>query len=194
LAKYCPGCGRSMPDDGNNCPYCGKLVAMHEGIKVQTPQGASKKDNSKLIVIIIVVILVLAIVITVAIAATVYVYVSGMTGPMDGIQRTPNLAIRVSSDSGNNATMFINHVDADDVDVLWSDITFTIYDKTDSNSLDENIDFTVDISDSNIGLVDVSDYVKFSGIGVEFQEYHEYRLSLIYVGTGELISVYSWEQ
>ena len=76
MVRYCPSCGRSVPNDARLCAYCGKMIPIHEApiIAEQEP----KKDK---LVLIIVLVLVIAIVSTIAIAATVYVYVSGMLGP-----------------------------------------------------------------------------------------------------------------
>ena len=73
MARYCSSCGRSIPLDAKICPYCGKAVALHEGII--TPEPEQKKDKTALIIVVVVVLL---LVVPIAIAATVYVYVSGM--------------------------------------------------------------------------------------------------------------------
>ncbi len=104
LAKYCPSCGRSMPEDGNVCPYCGKAVAKHEGIMISSPQGEKKKDNKGLIIAVVVIFL---LIVPIAIAATVYVYVSGMVGPeMSDYSTTPDIAFAL--DNSNNKIKIIS--------------------------------------------------------------------------------------
>ncbi len=73
MARYCTSCGRSIPNDARVCPYCGKNMALHEGLMI--PEQEQKKDKT---VLIIVAVLIVLIVVPIAIAATVYVYVSGM--------------------------------------------------------------------------------------------------------------------
>lgn len=188
MAKYCPSCGRSMPEDGNMCPYCGKLVAKHEGIMVQSsPKLEEKKDNKALIIAIVVIVL---LIVPIAIAATVYVYVSGMMGSeMSEIMKTPNMAAMITPDSGNNATLFVTYIDTDDV--YWSFVSFQIYDVTDGKTLSKYSDYTTDIS---YGYIGTGDSIKFTGQGGEFEENQEYRITLVYSITGEIMYSYTWTQ
>jgi len=92
MVRYCSSCGRSIPLDAKICPYCGKAVALHEGIIVLEPE--QKKDKTALIIVVVVVLL---LVVPIAIAATVYVYVSGMMP--SSVSSTRNLILVQNGDT-----------------------------------------------------------------------------------------------
>ena len=186
MTKYCPHCGRSMPEDGIRCPYCGKLVARHESIKVGPPEELKKEKNIGLIIALVLIIVIIS---TVAIAATVYVYVSGMIDSGPSIQTTPNIAAMITPDSGNNATLFITYIDEDYV--YWSDISFQIYDLTDGETLTEYTDYT---TDTGYGLVENSENIRFTGLDDEFEDGNEYRLTVIYNPTNQIMYTNTWIQ
>ncbi len=186
MTKYCPECGRLMPEDGIRCPYCGKLVAKHEGIKVEPPKELKKEKN---IGFIIAVVLIVLIIIPVAIAATVYVYVSGMIDSNPSMQVTPTIAAMINSDSGNNATLFITYIGDDSI--YWSDISFEIYDVTDGETLTEYTDYT---TDAGYGLVKNSENIRFTGLDDEFEDGNEYRLTVIYNPTNNIMYSKTWTQ
>jgi len=176
-----------MPEDGNICPHCGRPVAKHEGMIVQSPRIEKKKDNTGLIIAIV---LVLIIIIPIAIAATVYVYVSGMIGPETGItMTTPTVLGIITPDSGKNATLSITQIDGNTV--YWSSVFFEIYDITDKETLNRYYDYNYDTA---YGYVKTGDTLKFRGNGEEFQEDHSYRISLIYIITNEIMCNITWKQ
>lgn len=186
MVKYCPHCGRSMPEDGNRCPYCGRLVAKHEGITVGPPEELQKKSNTGLIIAVVLIVL---IIVPIAIAATVYVYVSGMISDPPSMQTTPNISAMITPDSGNNATLFITYIEDDYV--YWSEVSFELYDITDGETLTKYSDYTTDTSYGNI---ENGDSIKFTGKGEEFQENHKYRATLIYSITDGIMFTYTWTQ
>ena len=175
-----------MPEDGNRCPYCGRLVAKHEGITVGPPEELQKKSNTGLIIAVVLIVL---IIIPIAIAATVYVYVSGMMSPAPSWQTTPNIYAMVTPDSGNNMTLFITYVDEEYL--YWSDLSFDIYDVSDGQSLSEYSDYT---KENMYSLVESQDNIKFTGLYGEFEEGNEYRLTIVYIPTNSIAYTKSWTQ
>ncbi len=99
MARYCNSCGRSIPNDARVCPYCGKTMALHEGLVI--PEQEQKKDKT---VLIIVAVLIVLIIVPIAIAATVYVYVSGMLPEAVESSRYVNLVEQ------ENSTLFVTYV------------------------------------------------------------------------------------
>ncbi len=186
MVKYCPHCGRSMPEDGNRCPYCGRLVAKHEGITVGPPEELQKKSNTGLIIAIVLIVL---IIVPIAIAATVYVYVSGMMSAGPSMQTTPNISAMITPDSGNNMTLFITYVDDDYL--YWSDLSFEIYDVSDAEHLLEYSDYT---KENMYSLVENQDNIKFTGLYDEFEEDNEYRLTITYIPTNSIAYIKYWTQ
>jgi len=187
MTKYCPACGRSMPEDGNMCPYCGKLVAKHEGMIVKSPQVEKKKDRSALLIAIVIIILVI---VPIAIAATVYVYVSGMIGSdLSGLTDTPNFDATIETGPGNNVTLLVTYIDTDDA--YWPYVIFEIEDITDGEDLTKYYDYT---TNAPYSYIEKGDIIKVTGSGDEFQENHQYQMTLIYSMTYEIIGTYTWTQ
>jgi len=112
MVRYCPSCGRSVPNDARLCAYCGKTIPIHEAPIIEEPEP--KKDK---LVLIIVLVLVIAIVSTIAIAATVYVYVSGMTGPSGGL--SSQLIYFIPNYEQNTLTV----ISIESYDLEWDDFS-----------------------------------------------------------------------
>ncbi len=188
MTRFCPYCGRNMPDDARMCPYCGKTLAMHEGIRQSPYPIEQKKDNTALIIAIV---LILVIIIPIAIAATVYVYVSGMIGssPMGA---TPEINMQASlyDSSDNNATIIIDLVSGETA--YWHSFYFNIYDVTDGESLIQYTDYT--ISKPNYSPINVGDQIKITGEGNELEVGHTYALSIINYLTYAEIETVTWTQ
>lgn len=195
MAKYCPYCGRSIPDDSRYCPYCEKALAMHEGIKQPTYHVEEKKDKTLLIVAIV---LILVIIIPIAIAATVYVYVSGMIGPssdlIDDMYTTPQMAAVAQAGYGEdskNATIKITTINSEN-DINWYYFTYELYDVTDDEELSKYSDYTV--SYSSYGPISAEDEIEINGEGNELESGHEYSFSIIYYLNHETVVTVNWTQ
>ena len=133
MTRFCPYCGRNIPDGARLCPYCEKTLSIHEGMKQTLPYGQQKKDNT---VLIIAIVLIVVIVVPIAIAATVYVYVSGMIGEpsniMDTLYTTPEISVIAEAgygDDSKNATITITTVNSEN-NVYWSYLSYQLYDST----------------------------------------------------------------
>ena len=108
-----------MPSDARMCPYCGKTLAMHEGIIHEPNVQPKQNDKTLLIVIAVVLILIIGIV---AVSATVYVYVSGMidTAPS---QIIPMIHLTADTDA---RTLRVSYAYSySDGDLQWSDFVIT---------------------------------------------------------------------
>ncbi|MFH1101905.1 MAG: zinc-ribbon domain-containing protein [Methanobacteriota archaeon] len=113
MAKYCPNCGRSIPDDGQVCPYCGKLIAFHQPIQVLEPE--EKKDRTALIIAVVVLILVLT---PIIMSAAMYIYISNLIGSMPPF--TPIISL---SKNSVNHTLTVVYVSFSSSSLVrWSDI------------------------------------------------------------------------
>jgi len=97
--------------DAKTCPYCGKSVALHEGLIIPEPE--KKKDKTVLIIVAVVILLVI---VPIAIAASVYVYVSGMIGPPN-ISSAPLISFIKDE---NMDTLSVGSVYPSDIE--WGDI------------------------------------------------------------------------
>ena len=141
--------------------------------------------------LIILIIFIVAIIATVAIAATVYVYVSGMSsGP--SFSSTPSVyftAVPGEGDSSNDAIIMISHIT--DEYVSWYEVSYSITDLTDSDILEEGLHYT---TDTEYGLINDGDQIEITGLGLELEEDHEYRLVMIYDTTGKMMGTVTWTQ
>ncbi len=188
MVKYCPYCGRNMPDDARICPYCNKMLGLHEGIS-QKPYTSTPEKKDKT-VLIIAVVLVVILILPVAIAATVYVYFSNMLeDSSEGLALAPMINIQVKEHSKNNATISVSYIDKENI--LWSTLEFEIKDMDDNEKLEENINYTIYKPN---GHIETGDEIELKGIKPEFEENHQYRLTMIYIPTDSIIMVRNWVQ
>jgi len=129
MSIYCSGCGRSIPDDSNVCPYCGKKIEITE--KSLRKVESEQKDKTALI-IAVVVIVVVAIPILIAIAATFFVYSSSIASyEMISDMQTPSVLF--SKDDTENTLTVIMTTTSDS----WSSILINGEGTLPSGSIDE---------------------------------------------------------
>lgn len=195
MTRFCPYCGRNIPDDARLCPYCERTLAIHEGMKQTLPYGQQKKDNT---VLIIAIVLIVVIVVPIAIAATVYVYVSGMIGEpsniMDALNTAPEISVIAKADYGDdskNATITITAVNSEN-NVYWYYLSYHLYDSTDGEELTEYTDYT--LSTPGYSPIKVGDKLKIIGKNGELEDGNNYQLSIIYDLTNEIVTIASWSQ
>ena len=177
MTRYCPYCGRAVPDDARICSYCGKTLGMHEGIRQAPYPGGQKKNDNTLLIVIAVVLIV--IIVFVAIGATIYVYVSGMIGGPPH-QITPSMYL-VPDNTNNILTV----VDISQGNLQWKDFIIS-YDTSYSLTRSDGTEIHRQISSGawtymGAAYVEIGDRFTFDDIGT---------FSIIHRSTGMLI--YTW--
>jgi hypothetical protein len=178
MIRYCPQCGRSIPQDATNCPYCGKMLAMSEGI-MAPHQQPTKDDSGKKLVLIIAIILVVIILGTIIIAAMVYIYVSGMVGPST---RTFTPTCSLTADpTGTSCVITIATISESGID--WSsDVEIYLTDITSPGIMPSPT--------SPTGYVSGGDQILI----YDLVDNYEYRFTLVYTPTGGTMGSVSWTQ
>ena len=150
--RYCPECGRSIPFDARICPYCAKMMPMHEGQIVE--ETGEKKDKTVLIIVAVVIIL---LIVPMAIAATVYVYVSGM-GPSSNWETTPTITcMKIDQDTINTLTIVV----AEPETVTWSDLELLV----DGYVVNHGMSGLVLAGD----VIDITSIAGMNGYGITFR-------------------------
>ena len=153
------------------------------------------RDKYGLFAFIVGLIFIILIFISIAISATLYVYVSGMIGS-NGHETTPSLFFNVdpgTEDSSNEAIVTIWTISEEDVE--WYDVSYSLIDITDSDSLVEGVDYNTNIIDLNENsFIDGDDKIEIIGLGGELESDHEYRFNIVYGPTGSAMGTMTWDQ